>query len=230
MFFGILFFTGLLLIALSLGVGLGTMQAALVSFGCFAINLTLFKMTWEQARQYLIIKLILTFFLVQPLAFGLLTSIYPDLTMYMCINTSLFSGGAYTLIYSFTLVPVIALLFAKFLTTVSSLDNPEPAHLYYDRVTGNHMYLILFIGAFFNLLPWIEAALPNVVGYGFRVVDTLFSIVPVLAGYYWARNSTIRYMWLISLSIGMFLAIVTGNRGYGFFPLMYYVCGFVLQL
>ena len=88
----------------------GKAQVIVVSILCSSLNLLFIKVLNRFDSWYLVYKFFVFFYVLQPFFFLLLILFYPELTEQACNITSLFNGRAFTLLYSFSLVPAIALI------------------------------------------------------------------------------------------------------------------------
>jgi len=205
-------------------------QVLVVTAGCFFLNLSFCFGSHKVERRYWVFKITQWFFLFQSFAFFLLVLAFPFLTKEMCINTTLFSGGAHSLFWSFSLLPLITFVFSNIVVCFcgqqrSPLDFQNLA----SDTKFDKLLFLLFVGAVITHMVWYIGLFPQRVGYGLRVINTCFSMSPLIAGLYWRRSRGLNLLWLAVLAIGIVLAVLTGNRGYAFFPLFYYGIGFFIQ-
>jgi len=208
----------------------GAPQIVSICLAAISFNVVGWRLVNRLDTRYVVYKFFLFAFMLQPIFCLLITLLYPESTEQMMINATLFNGGAPSLLYSFSLVPVVAIIFA----CICRLGDPNSSKLnsvtYYMQYAGSRLSFFLWLAAFINLSVWFEPVIGGKIGYGMRVLYATFSLTPLLAGYCWKMNPIIRYTWLSSLALGLIFAVVTGNRAYGFYSVIYYFIGFVFAL
>lgn len=208
----------------------GKAQVIVVSILCSSLNLLFIKVLNRFDSWYLVYKFFVFFYVLQPFFFLLLILFYPELTEQACNITSLFNGRAFTLLYSFSLVPAIALICIVCTLPFRQIKDRFNGIDFYKYTAGDQIGYLLFIGALINTSIWVEPLMPPLIGYCIRVVHATFTMTSLLAGYYWSRSYLVRLSWLGSLGIGLFFAMITGSRAHALWPLIFYVIGFLSQL
>lgn len=208
----------------------GSLQVICVCLSTIWINSLIWGQINRLDKRFVVYKFYVFLVSLQPIFMLAITTIYPHETARMSVNTTLFTGGAYTLLYSYCIVPLIALCVAGLLHFFSPNKQRINHVKHYFGFAGRKLHFFLFFGAFVNLLVWIEPAMGGKVGYFMRVLYASFSLVPLLAGYCWKNSQALRIFWAISIVLGLLLAVLTGSRAYGFFPATFYFVGFVFQL
>lgn len=207
----------------------GTIKVIAVSVICCSLNILFFKVLNLVESRYIAYKFFVFFYVMQPFFFFLLAVLYPESTEHMCRLTSLYEGGAFTLLYSFCLVPVVALGLTIMVLPNRLERGNFNAIEFYRHIGNNRLSYLLFISALINTSIWFEASMPSLIGYGIRVVHATFGLSALLAGYCWGKSRLVRYTWLLSLVLGLFFAVITGSRASAFWPLLFYMIGFLIQ-
>lgn len=209
----------------------GTNHVLSVSISSFLIGTGLLILTSRVDKRFVAYKFYIVFHLIQPVVVGLFVSLHPYQFEAISTNTTLLlTGSAYTLYYSFLLVPTIGLVVAFMNNTFDSGRTRELAVSYYSRMAGNRLNFLLLIAAIVNISSWFTGNLPGLLGYVLRIFRAAFLFTPLLAGLYFKRSTLVRYAWLFSLGIGLVFSVITGSRGYAFWPLLMYTIGFLIQL
>lgn len=229
MFTTALIFTGLLLVGVSFFVPDGTSEIIVVSLSSFLLAWYCVRLTSFLDQRYIVYKFFVFFHLLQPLLLLIYVVLYPYQVESAVVNTTLYSGGAYTLYYSFLIVPLLG-LFVAIVNKSLSGGARELGIEVYSRAAGHRLDFILIVSAFSVLSSWFILGIPGAPGYVLRVFRASLAFTPFLAGLYYGRSLVVRYVWFIVLGLGLFFAIITGSRGYAFWPLLMYVLGVLFQL
>ncbi len=204
-------------------------SALLVTFGSMLLNFALMSSILARERQFLAYVFYIAFFILQPLFFFLVAVLFKDLTMHMCRGTTIFTGGAYSLLFSFNLIPFIGYLFSCVHANSLKKNGRDWYSVYKEFVDTEDLSFMLISLAAVNAMVWYVAFLGNFVGYVLRIVRGVFSFTPCLAGYYGTRSKLSFLVWMGLLVSGILFGLVTGSRGYAFWPVLLYGLGYFLN-
>lgn len=220
---------GLLFSLASLFVEQGMAQIVSVSLSSFFIGMSVLGFSSLLDQKFIVYKFYVIFHVLQPAFLFVYALLYPIQLQQIIVNTTLHEGRAYTLYYSFLLVPLLGLAVA-FGNSLRSASFRETAISFYSKAAGRRLDFILIVSAFAALSAWFILGVPGVLGYGLRVFRAALAFTPFLAGLYFGRSILVRYVWLVVLVLGLIFSMLTGSRGYAFWPLLMYALGFLVQL
>jgi hypothetical protein len=222
---------GFVLLAMSAGlVGFPLMCAMVVSAACFFINLGCVRYSYRKQKRYMLYQAYSFFYLFQPLAFLTLLVIFPVETDEFITATTILKGNPFSLLVSFSLVPIIAAVFTQTLMVFSPRQPFENDYLATIRKKQNELALPLIVAAMLNFSAWFFDIFPLYISYFVRVLWAAFHYTAFLAGLCFSLKSKVTYIWLATLFAGLVLAGITGSRGYAFWPFLFYFIGFVIKL
>lgn len=227
---GLLLLLGAMVAVIGLMVPDGVAEVRTVALASCLLNASILGTLLTIETRFLVYKFYVFFIGIQPMFFLFLVLFYPVMTETMCSNTSLFSGSAHTLYYSFCLTPLLALALGAVIGTLSPEGRRQKSLTFYVDQAGNRLNYLLFLGGVSNLAIWFTAGLPNIIGYGFRILKALFEMAPMLLGVRAFKSKPLLLLWLGVFALGLFFAFLTGSRGYAFFPILYFVIGLILGL
>jgi len=226
--------------------GIGALTT--MAFGCASLNLGLNLILWRLDRVYLAYKFFILYFVIQPGFFFLLLGIFGSEVEKQLGPTTLTTGSPFSIFYSFCVVPIVGVLFAAYLDHrerqqhnmgmdfVGTELRPGSSPFVL-RKMGPAMHTLLILSAFMCLMTWLWGPLNrvldlpdlNVISIGLSAYTRALALMPLLAGLYWNRSRMVQLIWLVQLSVGLFLAVLTGARSYGFLPVAFYGLGYILQ-
>jgi len=209
--------------------------------GCMLINLGLNNLLWRANYRYVAYKFFAVWFVFQPMFFFLCLAIFPSYFEEEIEPLFPVSGKIYCLFISFCIVPLMAVMWARFMDSISGSSRQEIYNFAGQRIQaareffrlpklGLEFEAMLVVSAMIITSVWITTlSETNVVYFFFRVLGRGMTFAPFVAGLYWNRNRLVQIVWIVTLLANLGLAFMTGSRSYGFLPLGYYGLGFILQ-
>ncbi len=226
----------------------GTAALMLLSGGCAFFNCGLNGFLWKWDRRYMAYKFFVVFNILQPVFFFALLLFFGSEVDNLFAATDLWLNGVGTLLVSFSLLPVLGVLLAGFLEYRERQAGDSGIDFVGHRLRrgwsffivpkmGPAMHALLIISAVINLITWVSDPLNRLLGLpDLNIVSVLLHalaralvLMPLVAGLYWNRNRLVQIIWLVQLAVGLFLAVITGQRSVGFFSVAYYGLGVILQ-
>lgn len=220
---------GALLFLLSFFFPEGIGQLLIVSASASLLGMGLLMLTAAIDQRYLAYKFYMVFHVMQPVFLFLMAWLYPIQLEMAVVNTTLLEGRAYTLYYSFLTVPILGLILALALRAFGRRSG-ERGIDFYSGAAGRRLDFLLLISAMAVLSSWFILGVPGVLGYALRVFRAALAFTPFLAGLYFGRSALVRNVWVLVLALGIVFSLLTGSRGYAFWPLLMYVLGVLFQL
>lgn len=99
------------------------------------------------------------------------------------------------------------------------------------RQTSPRYEFFLIFAGIVNLSYWVAVTgLDNPVFYFARILNTTLDVVPFFVGLTAFQFKRATIFWLVVLAIQVVIALLTGTRGAAFWPLMYFLCGFIFGM
>jgi len=222
---------GLVLAMIGLLFSPGGIAITFTGLALVFFNIGCFKIINIISPSFYAYRFLVIFYLLQPIFFFLVTIIYSEDLEYYFATTSLYNSYPISLWATFGLIPSLGLLFAVILKPFANQNSHSQSLISRLIIDSKTIKIFLVIGTIVNIAIWPATAFSdNLIWYILRVTQKTFIFIPLLAGLYFKRYRWITFLWFVSLSIGFSLSSLTGSRGYGYWPILFYCIGFILQI
>ncbi len=230
---------GLLIVGAQLTPGLEACIAG--AAGCMLFNLGLNNLLWRSESRYVAYKFLAVWFMLQSVFLFLSAVIFPNYFLMEFAPLVQVGGKLYSMFVSYCLVPLMAVLFARLLGKMRGSSQRELYNYAGQRVRTAREYFrlpklggdfdaMLIVSALVSASIWVSTlSFTSYFFFFLRVLNRGLYFTPMVAGLYWGRNRLVQITWIIVLVVNLALALLTGNRSYGFLPFGYYGIGFILQ-
>ena len=225
----IFFLLGIISIITGLTVCTGATAVLLTTFGACSFNVIALSVVQRVDKEGVAYKLLMLFWVIEGFLFLVLAALYPSQLEAQCATTNLFEKAPVSLLGSFCLVPATGVVMAWLRAQVARRGKPREGWtgmiIRPSRLLDGALVLTMLA----NLSVWPATAFEdNALYYAFRVLHRLLLGVTVLAGYRFRVNPSMTAAWILSLVLGIILAMGTGAREYGFLPAGLYMAGVVI--
>ncbi len=98
-------------------------------------------------------------------------------------------------------------------------------------LAGPRLEYFLIFAALVVLSRWVTVLyVGNPIFYLARILASLLTLAPFFAGYTAFRFWKSTLVWLIVLALGVVASYATGSRGMAFYPIIFFLAGFMLSL
>lgn len=207
----------------------GALQLSTFVASVLMLNSAFFGTIVRADRRFFAYKWYLFDSLLIPIFLLMNIILYSRQTDELLSSTSLFRSIPWS-IFSFSLVPAIAFIFAITVGRSMSIRKGLKFSDYFESADPSFDVVSLLL-----ILPAMGAWVAQVVsipGISFvvTILNKTFMFFPLIAGYRYRYNRTVWLIWAVVLLFGLGIAALTGNRGLGFYPAWFFVIGFGLSV